>query len=343
MRTDAGSLSRSRCRVRRTGFPTPVRDLPCLSKLVSPSPAISVIIPTHHRPALLARAIASVVAQTHRHLEVLVVDDGPSESAADAVRAAADGRLRYLSHDVTRGAAAARNTGLRSATGEFVAFLDDDDTWLPLKLVRQLEPFVTGTADLGVVYCASLKYSDITNRVISESPARPLRQGHVDFLRSTLFGTSVPLIHRRCLDEVGPFDESLPGAQDRDMWIRLARRFAFDFVPDVLVWHHIHGDQITSNLSKKVEARELLLVKYRAELEAHPDIMATYLWRLGMLCCADDRHPAGRRHIWQAVRRQPGLRGAYRDLLHSLIAPRSFQRRLRDGVFRGADGVPFYY
>ena len=287
--------------------------------------------------------MASALAQTCADLEILVVDDGPSDAAADTVRGAGDARLRYLRHQVRRGAAAARNTGLRDTRGEFVAFLDDDDTWLPQKLARQLERFSAGGPDLGVVYCSSLKYSDITDRVIAEAVARPLRHGYVDFLRSTRFGTSVPLIRRRCFDEVGGFDESLPGTQDRDMWIRLAKRFAFDFVPEVLVRHHIHGDQITSNLKRKVEARELLLAKYRGDMESHPDIMARYLWRLGMLCCADGRHAKGRRYIWQAIRRQPRLRGAYRDLVQSLVAPGAYQRRLRDDVFRGADGVPFYY
>jgi len=310
---------------------------------VSRPPVVSVVIPTYRRPALLTRAIASVLAQTSGDLEVLVVDDGPSDPAADVVRRAGDVRLRYLRHDATRGAGAARNTGLRDARGEFVAFLDDDDTWLPSKLARQLECFAGGSSTLGVVYCSSLKYSDITQRVISEALARPLRDGYVDFLRSTRFGTSVPLIRRRCLEDVGGFDESLPGTQDRDLWIRLAKRFGFDFVPDVLVWHHIHGEQITSNLGQKLEARELLLAKHRTDLESHPDIMANHLWRLGMLCCADGNHSRGRRFIRQAIRWQPRLAGAYRDLVQSLLMPRAYQRRLLDDVFRGADGVPFYY
>jgi glycosyltransferase involved in cell wall biosynthesis len=311
---------------------------------VSPdTPVVSVVIPTFHRPVLLARAIASALAQTCDDIEVLVVDDGPSAGASDVVKGAGDARLRYLRHDTTRGAAAARNTGLRDAQSAFVAFLDDDDTWLPTKLARQLERFSDGKRDLGVVYCSSLKYSDISQRVIDESLARPLRQGYVDFLRSTRFGTSVPLIRRNCFDDIGGFDESLPGTQDRDMWIRLAKHFEFDFVPEVLVWHHIHGNQITSNLGQKLEARELLLAKYRADLESHPDIMANYLWRLGMLCCADGRHDKGRRFIWQAIRRQPRLRGAYRDLMQSLVRPGAYQRRLLDDAFRGADGVPFYY
>jgi glycosyltransferase involved in cell wall biosynthesis len=296
-----------------------------------------------YRRVLLARAIGSVRQQTFQDFEVIVIDDGPSAAAADVVMNAGDARLRYLRHEGSQGAGAARNTGVRESAAEFVAFLDDDDTWLPTKLARQVERFTGGAPELGVVYCSSLKFSDISQRVISESRARPLRNGHVDFLRSTLFGTSVPLIRRQCLVDVGGFDESLPGTQDRDLWIRLAKRFSFDFVEEVLVHHHIHGEQITSNLDRKIEARKRLLAKYRADLASHPDIMAQHLWRLGMLCCADSRYAEGRRFIWQAIRWQPRLRGAYRDLLQSIVAPAAYQQRLRDDVFKGADGVPFYY
>jgi hypothetical protein len=193
------------------------------------------------------------------------------------------------------------------------------------------------------VYAGSLKVSDRSETVISVSRPAPLREGYVDFLRSTRFGTSVPLIRTECFDDVGIFDETLPGTQDRDMWIRLARRFSFDFVPDILVRHHIHGDQITADLKRKVEARERILEKYRPDLEAHPDVMANFLWKLGMLCCADGRHKKGRRFIRQAVRIKPHLTGAYRDLIQSMLAPAAYERRLRNEVFRGADGVPFYY
>lgn len=306
-------------------------------------PLVSVVIPTRDRPALLARAIASVQAQTVSDLEVIVVDDGSTTDVSTVAPAAGDLRLRYRRHPAPRGAAAARNTGLAAARGAFVAFLDDDDVWLPEKIERQLACFAADGPHVGVVHCGSLKYSDITHRVIAESPARSLRDGVVDFLRSTHFGTSVPLIRRECFEVAGGFDESLPGTQDRDLWIRLARHFRFDCVPDVLVEHHIHGPQITADLPRKVESRTRLLEKYRQEFEAHPEIMAQQLWRLGMLCCADGQFTAGRRHLRAAIRRQPRRRALYRDYLQSVLTPARYRQRLLATVFAGADGVPFFY
>jgi len=310
---------------------------------VSPPPRVSIVIPTHHRPAQLARALDSVWSQTCTDVEVFVVDDGPDTEAEALVHRSGDQRLRYLRHEASRGAGAARNTGLREARSEFVAFLDDDDTWLPEKLERQLERFAGRDDQLAVVSCSSVKVSDISGRVISESRAGPLREGHVDFLRSTRFGTSVPLIRRQALNAVGGFDERLPGAQDRDLWLRLAMRFGFDFVPDVLVEHHIHGDQITADLAKKVVAREMLLEKHRRAFEAHPDAMARYLLRLGMLCCADARYGKGRRLIRQAIRKQPFTPGPWRELVRATLSPAAYRRHLLDRVFAGADGVPFFY
>lgn len=306
-------------------------------------PRVSVIIPTFHRPAPLARALDSVLAQTWTDFNVFVVDDGPDDAAESVVRRVDDPRLHYLRHEASRGAGAARNTGLRQATGEFVAFLDDDDTWLPPRLERQLDRFAGRDERLAVVWCSSVKVSDISGRVISENRAGPLLEGHVDFLRSTRFGTSVPLIRRSALVAVGGFDERLPGAQDRDLWIRLALRFGFDFVPDVLVQHHIHGDQITADLGKKVLAREMLLEKHRRAFEAHPDAMARYLLRLGMLCCADERFGKGRRFLRQAIAKRPFTPRPWRDLLRATITPAAYRRYLLERVFAGADGVKFFY
>ncbi|MEM9276814.1 MAG: glycosyltransferase family 2 protein, partial [Cyanobacteria bacterium P01_F01_bin.143] len=100
---------------------------------------VSVIVPTYNRSDLLSRAIASIVAQSYPHWEVIVVDDASQEDIAQAVEQIDDQRIRYVRHAVNLGGSEARNTGIRKAQGEFVAFIDSDDVWLPQKLQRQLE------------------------------------------------------------------------------------------------------------------------------------------------------------------------------------------------------------
>src|SRR5688500_9781977 len=122
--------------------------------MVHHNPIVSVVIPTYNRAHLIRRAIDSVVAQTFADWELIVVDDASKDDAEGVVRSYGDSRMRYVRHDVNKGASAARNTGLYAAHGEFVAFLDSDDEWLPEKLASQVELFRAnpgGFASLGVV------------------------------------------------------------------------------------------------------------------------------------------------------------------------------------------------
>jgi glycosyltransferase involved in cell wall biosynthesis len=114
------------------------------------SPRVSVIIPTHNRPDRLPRAVASVLNQTFRDVEIVIVDDASADDAAEVV-ARQDPRIRYVRHGSPKGACGARNTGIRLARGEFVGFLDDDDEWLPEKLQRQVRVFEASPSDVGVV------------------------------------------------------------------------------------------------------------------------------------------------------------------------------------------------
>ena len=305
-------------------------------------PTVSVIVPTFNRPAFLTRAIASVLAQTWQGFEVIVVDDGSAPSAHDIVRRFASASVRLLSHDRNLGAAVARNTGLRSARGEYVAFLDDDDSWLPDKLSRQLDGFKSASADTALVYCGVATVAHPSGRVVKTFIPEAPALSFVDFLQHTAFGTSIPLISRRCLDEVGFFDESLPGTHDRDLWLRLAQRFRFAFVPQVLAQCVIHGRQITTDLALKVEAKEKMLRKYRDELSQHPAILAHQLVRLAMLEFACGRTAQARRRLAEALccRAQ---RGIYLHLILSRLAPPLHRRYIQRAAFRRVDGWSLYY
>ncbi len=102
------------------------------------APVVSVVIPTRNRCALLARALGSVLAQTHEELEVIVVDEASTDRTPEVIAAVADPRVRLLRHEIARGAAGARNAGVKAARGRWCAFLDDDDLWAPTKLASQL-------------------------------------------------------------------------------------------------------------------------------------------------------------------------------------------------------------
>src|SRR6266481_5515722 len=115
-------------------------------------PLVSVIIPTFDRPKFLEAALRSVLRQTVTDFEVLVIDDGSATDVLPLLDALHDGRIRYFRHESNRGEAAARNTGIINARGAYLAFLDDDDEWLPEKLRLQLELFSRRPDTVGCVY-----------------------------------------------------------------------------------------------------------------------------------------------------------------------------------------------
>lgn len=286
----------------------------------------------------------SALEQTCRNIEIIVVDDGSTDNTKELVTRLGSPVVRYIGDGINRGAAAARNVGIGQARGEFIAFLDDDDEWLPSKLQKQLDKFGACRATVGVVYAGSSVVSARSGQTIHSFTCRH-SPGHkdIDFLRTVTFSSSVPLIRRSCFQVVGLFDESLPGSQDRDMWIRLAGRYEFEFIPEVLVRRYIHGEQITTNLKKKIEAKEKIYSKYYSVLVRHPDIMADHLWRIGILYCVDDRSWRGMGCFFRAILHSPARRDLYKDFFLSFAAPQKHRTLLLSEKVGNIDGIRLYY
>lgn len=182
-------------------------------------PRVSVIIPTYNRAALLREAIQSVLDQTYQDIEIIVVDDGSTDDTVSVVEQF-EHRLRYI-YQSNAGVSAARNSGLQVAEGEFVAFLDSDDTFLQGKLAQQV-PVLESDARLGVV-ASGIAHVDETGRV------RYVEEGWLASpevsLRSTLLAGLCSLhgalIRRDWLAAVGGFDPTLASAEDMDLWYQL--------------------------------------------------------------------------------------------------------------------------
>jgi len=236
---------------------------------------VSVVIPTHNRPDRLAKAIQSVLDQTERDFELFVVDDGShDQAAADVVRASGDPRVSYIRLPVARGPAAARNAGIAKTTAPYVAFLDDDDEWLPEKLAVQLAALERADPGVGLTYSARITVDrTVGTEVITRFPAAFDRASGLNVI--TL---SSVLMKRRCLDAVGAFDEELFGTEDFDLWIRAAERFAFHYLDQPLVRYLIHDEgishherpQMLPNVGDRhARSLERLLTKHRQVLQTN--------------------------------------------------------------------------
>jgi glycosyltransferase involved in cell wall biosynthesis len=177
---------------------------------------------------MVRRAVESVCQQTYENLEIIVVDDASIDGTAEVIAAIPDKRIRYLRHDQNKGGAAARNTGIRAASGEYIAFLDDDDEWEPSKAEIQVAALANYDAVLAMSTVGS---EENVRRMASKATCRleDLRAG-----MPPVGGTSALMAQADVLKEL-LFDETLPRSQDWDLLIRLARRCTIGYVPKRLV------------------------------------------------------------------------------------------------------------
>jgi glycosyltransferase involved in cell wall biosynthesis len=239
---------------------------------------ISVIIPTYNAARFIERTIASVAAQTHTQLEILVVDDGSTDRTTEMVEAAAarDPRLRLI-RQAHEGVAAARNRALTEARGEWVAPIDADDLWHPEKLAQQMTVLRLAGPDTGLVYCWSVGI-DENDLVVTPNLCESRAEGHVlaSMIECNLPGNaSTPLIRRRDLAAVGGYDPSLQaagaqGTEDWKLYLSLAEITDFALVPRHLVGYRRTLGNMSSNVVAMERSLDLLRTWFSAKWPALP-------------------------------------------------------------------------
>ena len=275
-------------------------------------PMVSVVITTYKRePRLLVRAVESVQRQSYNNLEIIVVDDSPEtyklrSSVRDAIFSLEN--VIYIQHDENRGACEARNTGLRLAQGEFIAFLDDDDEWMPDKITKQIQCFTDD--EIAMVYCG-YKTLNETNNLLTESNHK-FCEGYLYkklLLEGNFIGsTSFVLLRKECLEEIGGFDPMMESAQDSDVWLRLAKQYKISCVKEFLGIYHIHdGERITSNFDKKINGITRLIEKNKAYIEENKYVDARYCRELAPLYASNGQFKEAIIRLSKAVKLTPGL------------------------------------
>jgi glycosyltransferase involved in cell wall biosynthesis len=237
-----------------------------------PAPLVSVVIPAFNRAHTIERAIASVRAQNHAPIEIIVVDDGSIDATAAVARRAGGEQLRVV-WQANAGAAAARNRGIAEARGDYIAFLDSDDEWRPGKLAAQLAKFRAAGPRLGLVYCGYESIAADGRRTVHQAQAR----GWI--YRDLLAGNvvtgcgSTAMFRREALTLVGGFDTGLAANEDYDLVLRVARFFAADCVAAPLAVYHDaapvsgSGVRVSRNAAANRASRAVLLQRYGADMQ----------------------------------------------------------------------------
>lgn len=278
-------------------------------------PEVSVVIPAYNKATTIIAAVQSVLRQTFSDLEIVVIDDGSTDDTADRLGEIGN-RVRYVRQD-RAGVSAARNRGIKEAGGEFVAFLDGDDLWLPTKLERQLE-VLDHEPQIHAVQCSAYLV-DNNLEVVEARRCSPSEDSLLDFLffrNLPGFGSTL-LARRECIKALGGFGTDLVILEDWDMAWRLARLDALRSLPDFLVLYRQHPGNRSRNVDIHVEPGFRSLGRLFADPALDPAVRAREkrIWArfFAMLAGGYLHNREWCRALawaWRALRTSPGV-GTY--------------------------------
>ncbi|KKT82097.1 MAG: hypothetical protein A3B99_04325 [Candidatus Yanofskybacteria bacterium RIFCSPHIGHO2_02_FULL_44_12b] len=262
---------------------------------------VSVIIPTHNRPEPLYKAVSSVLNQTYKDLEVIVVDGGLDRRAEEVVRDLNDPRVAYIKSDKDLNGSEARNIGIRRAGGEFIALLDDDDEWLSEKLDIQMKAFEHTPREVG--FCFSAVKNVYDNKIQDTKVPSGIRD-YFEVVLARLKGfLSVTLIVKKyVLEDVGYFDERLPSHQETELVLRISKKYKGLGInqPLVLVSMRKGYEKVGFDINKRIVGREIIINKYMEDYKKRPVIFAGQLFRQGLLHRSNDQMTKARDYFKKA-------------------------------------------
>jgi glycosyltransferase involved in cell wall biosynthesis len=299
-----------------------------------PIPRVSIVIPTYNGLKFLPQTIASVMAQTFQNFELLLIDDGSSDGTAEWVAQVNQAQslqaesINTTDHQIDRqtghqirffqqqrgGVSAARNLGIQNAVGEFVAFLDADDLWVPTKLAHQVD-YLTQHPQVGLVHgwiALMDEAGTLTGRVLS---SRPEDSSLAHLLTKNSVACQTVMVRRSCFEQAGVFDAKADTVEDWDVWMRVAKFYPIAVLPEVLA----HYRQVETSLSR---SHERMAPIYEYVIEKNYAFCRDELIRLGL----DDRTLKAKSYAsayqclaWKAIQcKLPDVKQAYKYQSHAL-------------------------
>lgn len=243
-----------------------------ISSIGHSQPLVTVVIPVFNRASQLLRALNSVVAQTFKAIEVIVVDDGSSEPIETAAKSALEawgGRYSVITRPINQGVSAARNIGIARAAAPWIAFLDSDDEWLPRKLEFQMKML----GDSASLVCHTNESWYRRGKFLNQHKKHNKRGGRIliDSVRHCAMSPSSVVLHRSVFKKCGLFDESLPVCEDYDLWLKVTSRFEVAFCArPMLIKHGGHLDQLSQRYLGmdfyRIKSLRSLMLSYSAFL-----------------------------------------------------------------------------
>lgn len=225
---------------------------------------ISIIIPAYNAEKYIKETIDSALEQTHKNIEIIIVNDGSTDNTENIIKSYTDDRIKYFKQKNSGLAGIARNTGIRQANGDYIAFLDADDIWVKDKLKKQIKILDNTTALVysdgeisGATHKNGKKFSDFSK----------FYRGRVfhNLIKNNFIPTSSVVVKRKALGDVGIFseDKKLRVGEDYDLWLRISKKYKINYCDEILFKYRITGEGETAN---KKEAYKNILYLHKTWL-----------------------------------------------------------------------------
>lgn len=271
--------------------------------MTTAKPLVSVVLPTYNRAHHLQRSVGSVLHQSFRDFELIIVDDGSTDDTRDVVAGFRDPRVRYVARERNGGVAAARNTGVRAASGTYLAFQDSDDEWLLDKLTLQLRALQEAGPDYGMCVCGLLRYGGAW---IRRYPLRGPEVSRADILSEPIAYTQTWLVRRDALAAASDgFDETLRIWDDWELLMRLSARLRIRALPDMLVVSERGPNSLSADGTRFIHDLDLILRKHSALFATYPKQHARLQYQHGRRLAVAGQVTEARAALWRAVRLRP--------------------------------------
>ena len=272
-------------------------------------PMISVIIPVYNRVELLPESINSVINQTYKNYEIIIIDDGSSTDIKRIIQKFKNPNIKYVKHNKNKGAAVARNTGIKVSKGKYIAFQDSDDEWHPEKLEKQMKKIRNTPKKIGVVYTGNLKYYKNGQKYIPDSTIKK-KEGniHNELLRRSFIATDCLLLKRECFNKCDNFDVRLPRLQDWELCIRLSKYYNFLFIDEPLLISNYSPTSISENKQAYIKAMEIILKKHSSDFAKNKNNYSKQYMFLGNANIMEGNLSKGRKNLNKAFKIKPSLK-----------------------------------
>jgi glycosyltransferase involved in cell wall biosynthesis len=239
---------------------------------------VSIIIPTYNRGYLVSRALESALDQTYQNTEIIIVDDCSTDNTEAIVKNFPDPRIQYIRHSQNKGASAARNTGIKIALGDFIAFLDSDDEYLPEKIEKSMAIFKNAPENIGMV-CSNYYW------IVNQEKRLALSEYSLEDARKKweFPAAGCSIVRKKVFSRIGFFDEELEASNDKDFAIRLCQKFSFYYLEEPLVTVHITQGSLShsDDIERRIRVRKKFLEKRYQDSPQSRSLFARYFYYSG--------------------------------------------------------------